>query len=853
MRLSHFRLTALAAAFAAVAACDSHTAGGPLGTGTGGAGSGSGGLGGEDRTRPLVSIDTPTVGTLINVGDSVLVAVHLRDAGGLASVQIRGVSIRGSADLGTAVITDRYEPLTAPATGKFRAGLRDTVVRRYLKPKTPIDTVQDSVVVIAIGTDAAGNLDTATSRLNIVAGPKVITLSPASGDSVRPGTAVRVQIRATHGEDIARIGVRVTGEASWPTPLDVTRDTTFGASARDVSFTASILIPADAPGRGRITIMPFARDVNQIPGSATPIHLFVQAGPSPLPRVTQVVPARAEITDTIVINAGGGDGIRSIGFEARDSNTVIRRDSVLFTAPFGSPQRIAVPMNLPTSAQGRRITITSFAIDATGRYGFSVPATANLPQGEAARALADTSVIVYGRTFKLPRTGIAGDLAVDVTRGNVFVSNTSFNRLEVWSSASRAFDANGVAVGSEPWGMTISALDPNELLVANSGGTNISRVDISAGAASSIRENLGERILTRNTYIYVVTETREEQTGKIRLQLTGPFSYSDRPQYIAQSAGGRIYYSTKPTSTNTAGTIRWLDPALDVPDPQQIWQYGDAVQSAGGGVQYAIFNVDSIAVLNTPASSPEWDKIRVWDHPYGERTGTLTAFDSTVTGVIAGVRAAGNSDAFTVANLNIASLALTDTTFVAASGNAAWIGFGEGNTTSRAGRLMLVNDPGGAMPGLFSPGVTVRDILDNASERVFGLALDLEGTTVAAHGAQSYFAAIQDPFHLRLQGKYDSFDTGAGIAFHPDANGVTTPEAARLAFVASSNGSIELMDAAYYINRGRLNIKGNLYGPLRVTHRFASDPAEVVLKVFGLTTDGLVVIDLRAADIKAGP
>ena len=112
---------------------------------------------------------------------------------------------------------------------------------------------------------------------------------------------------------------------------------------------------------------------------------------------------------------------------------------------------------------------------------------------------------------------------------------------------------------------------------------------------------------------------------------------------------------------------------------------------------------------------------------------------------------------------------------------------------------------------------------------------------------------IDQPFHLRLQGKYDSFDKGAGIAFHPDANGVTSPNNARVAFVASANGTIEMMDVAYYINRGKLNIKGNLYGPLRVSKRFPSDPADVVLKVFGLTSDGLVVIDLRAADIKAGP
>jgi hypothetical protein len=166
---------------------------------------------------------------------------------------------------------------------------------------------------------------------------------------------------------------------------------------------------------------------------------------------------------------------------------------------------------------------------------------------------------------------------------------------------------------------------------------------------------------------------------------------------------------------------------------------------------------------------------------------------------------------------------------------------------------MLVKDDGGTVPGLFSPGVAVQDLIDNAAEPVFGLGLDRLGKTLIVHGAQSYFAAIEDPFHLRLQGKYDSFDVGAGVAFHPNADGVTSPEPERVAFVASSNGTIEVVDAAYYVSRGKINIKSNLYGALRASLPFPTDPPNVVLKLFGLTPDGLVVIDLTAGDIKPVP
>ena len=138
---------------------------------------------------------------------------------------------------------------------------------------------------------------------------------------------------------------------------------------------------------------------------------------------------------------------------------------------------------------------------------------------------------------------------------------------------------------------------------------------------------------------------------------------------------------------------------------------------------------------------------------------------------------AGGSDAEAVLRLDISTLALTDTTFTAASGNRNWIAFGEGHRTG-AGRVIMVADSAGPVPNFFSPLVTISDLTDNASEQVFGLALDLNGGTVASHGSQSFFSTVSDPFHLRLQGKYDSFDNGAGIAFHPNAAGTLTPMSA---------------------------------------------------------------------------
>jgi hypothetical protein len=172
-------------------------------------------------------------------------------------------------------------------------------------------------------------------------------------------------------------------------------------------------------------------------------------------------------------------------------------------------------------------------------------------------------------------------------------------------------------------------------------------------------------------------------------------------------------------------------------------------------------------------------------------------------------------------------------------------------------RVIVVADsipaPTAIRPQFLSPRVTVRDLTENASERVFGLGLDQHGANVMAHGLESYLSEVGNPFHLRLQGKYDSKDDGAGVAFHPLANGRNTNVNSRLAFVASSSGQIEAVDVAYFINRGTYSLKYPIYGPLRASLPMAGDDPSVVLKLFALTQRGLVVIDITQADIKAGP
>ncbi|HEV8446453.1 MAG TPA: hypothetical protein VGQ44_06525 [Gemmatimonadaceae bacterium] len=845
------RLAGLAAGVVIVASCDTTAPGAGVsvapngnGTGTNSSGSSSSGNG------PSITIDSPTVGTLINVGDSVFVRVHLHSEKGLKSASMQGFTAKGSVDLGTFTLTSRYGLLTVPNGGAFRTGLKDTTVRRYLKQSNPADTTVDSLVVVIGATDAAGAADTAMRSVFIVAGPNVTIVAPNNGDSIPAGVGLSVSARAQSGNGVGRIDIRVQGESNWPTKLDTTISQVFSNNPRDVTFSSTARIPSNAPIRGRITVSATSLDGNRQPGSGPPVVAFVRSANSAQPRVTQVVPAKIEASDSVTVNATG-DAITLLGVIVRDSaGNTLQTDSLTLSAPFNANAKGSVALNLPRSLQGQRLGITSFAVDQAGRVGYAVPVSRASAEGNIATALMDTTLLVYGHTYALPQQGTIGDITVDAARGNVFLSNTNFNQLNVWqtSATGKGFSSAPIAVGSLPWGMVISN-NPDTLLVANSGGTNISRVYIGSTVASNMREDLAHRILTRNTYLYNISVTRDALTGKIRLTANGPISYSDRPQYIAQAKTGRIYYSTRPTPTNPAGTLRWLDPSLPVPDPRQIWQYGKTPESTVE--QYVLMNVDSIAILQALPNDTASDKLTVWDHPYGQLAGSIAVQNADpVLAVAAAV--AGGSDAELISHLDVGSLALQDTNFVAASGNKQWIAFGEGHTGG-AGRVVMVADSAGLVPNFFSPEVTISDLTDNASEQNFGIALDKTGLTVASHGLQSYFAMVSNPFHLRLQGKYDSFDDGAGIAFHPGANGVLTPQDQRLAFIGSASGNIEVVDIAYYIRRARLQLKNSIYGPLRVSLPMPGDPPDVILKVFAISQQGLVVVDLTTADIKPGP
>jgi hypothetical protein len=75
---------------------------------------------------------------------------------------------------------------------------------------------------------------------------------------------------------------------------------------------------------------------------------------------------------------------------------------------------------------------------------------------------------------------------------------------------------------------------------------------------------------------------------------------------------GDVFYSTKPTASATAGTIRRYDPYAN--ESQQVWQYGSKFSTAKGSI--TVFHADSVFV-QVSSDSTRPDLVYICDHPYG--------------------------------------------------------------------------------------------------------------------------------------------------------------------------------------------------------------------------------------------
>ncbi|RMH21080.1 MAG: hypothetical protein D6701_03025, partial [Gemmatimonadetes bacterium] len=453
---------------------------------------------------------------------------------------------------------------------------------------------------------------------------------------------------------------------------------------------------------------------------------------------------------------------------------------------------------------------------------------AALPTGETVAedraGLRLQRTVVAGRTVVLPEGGLILDAAVDTVRRQLYLSNHDRDRIEVFKLDTEQF-TEAVPVGSEPWGLWLNRAG-DTLLVANSGGTNVSNVALGATDGSEVpREDPLRRFLTPDVVLFDV-ETRIDDAGQVRYLVTfipdaQPPGFSDRPQFLAVDSTGRILYSTKVTELGDFGTIRKAFVPAGGVDPEVVILTDHATLTSNPDFS-AIGNVDDVFA---GTFSDGVGNITIVDHTPGDLSSTVT-FGPDTLDTAANAAIGGGSDIVFIpgARWSVPALGFSDTTFVTASGDGGWVVFGEGSVEP-VGRIIMYE----AGADRVSDVIEVTDLMTNAGETVRGLGLNYDGTLGVARGFQAYFFTTD----LRLQGVGDLPDGGAGAVLHPlhanavslsNPTGVYDPNT-HLAFLGTGEHTIDIIDTFHFFRSGRIFIRDVVSGPLRATLPFPEDNA----------------------------
>jgi hypothetical protein len=664
------------------------------------------------------------------------------------------------------------------------------------------------IQVIARATDGAGN-ESKADTLSLAAGnvtpPDVRITSPASGTTVVAGKNVLLGFSARSGLKVKYVGFRVTGAV---TAAD---STALGSPLRDsVSTLDTLAIPANASGQATVTSFVIDSTGQRFNGSSIALTVASPSSVTSTPVVSFGHTSRVEVTDTIQVSASDISGIKVLGYEVRDSTgTLVAADSAVFDGSF-TPLFKTFRMNLAVSSFPAKRYLQAFARNGSGA------STRAYAGGATARI--DTVTVVAGVTHALPNGGTVADAYFHPRKDRLYLSNIARNRLDVFNMAQQSFDAQGIDVGSRPWGLAPwpanrDGSPGDTLLVANSGGTTVSYVNLNgAGAGREVY-----RYGLPNIVAYSVTSERSATTSEI-IRVRRVYDFSDRPQYIAATCQGAVgptvpcgdvvlVYSTQPTAGQT------------LPFPNQ-----GTVRSENLTRQTSHFFFEQ-AIGTTAGRS---DTLEIERFPAKDSRG---AFNGVYAQLVKPE----------VVTVRVAELAFRDTTYVRNSGNFQRAVVAEGGAVENS-RALLYDVTRGLEPvrqeidlGV-SPSTEVRDFIANTSTTIFGAAINFDGELAAIRGNAST-ALIGST--LRLQGLMSTTTANPGFDFHPRNAGTNSTPATRLAFAASAEPQIEIFDTFCYQRVAVLPVRDPIIGPIKSARR---QNGQIVL--VGATARGVVIANL---------
>ena len=797
-----------------------------------------------DTVRPGDTIQVPAKVPILTVavGDSVFVKTHVMDNRGVVSLSLTGVAKRGNPLLGTDTVVARYTPRTVALPQS-----KDTVITRYLRAATPIDSTGEYVYIIVTAADSAGNKRADTTQVRVVSGPRVSIFTPASNAVTSPNKQLTIQVHAQGGQGVKVLGYRALGV--FNDSNSTTAGPVNGKLLDTLTYTNTVTIPA-ATVPGTFAITAFAVDSTGNPSAAIPgVVVTVQPiGVSDVipPLVQFTVPLRVEAGDSISVTATDPSGILKVGFIARDSaGTILVGDSVNFGGA-GTYISHKFRLKLDTITTFPRIVkVEAFAVDnATPTPNRGVSSFSGAPK--AAPADQDTLTLVAGLTVALPQGGRFGDAIVDPNNQTMYLSNTLLDQLEVFHLASNSFGAP-IRVGSQPVGLALWPRDTlgnnrDTVIVANSGGTNLSIVDVAAG------RELRRHVLP--DYIVQTVKTQPTAAGGIQI-LTTNYDLADRPQYVGATcrhltAGACdsvvAVYSTAPTPAQPGpftnrGYLAWENLSNTAGrSGHLLWELAQAGTDT----------IQIISVRDTLPGQPIRDTI------LGAGIGAL---------------------------VNLSTLAFQESTFVRNSGDFNHSVIGEGGFNQGFARAVsfdarqpvvtsinppcALRNPAGVTLGFLncditydngtSEGTFVSDFLVNRAAKVLSVGTNFNGRTnvVRADSIYVFNYALKQVGLLQTVGSNPGMDVDPANKFDPmqPAGGAAGYNNDRLVLAARSDAAIDVFDTYWYQRVATIPIRDTIIGPVRVAK------VSGVLVLAGVTSRGIVVVRLPnfANPFPAGP
>jgi hypothetical protein len=730
------------------------------------------------------------------------------------------------------------------------------------------------ITIIGRATDGAGNFneDTIVVFLSNVQALSVTLVAPTAPAFASSGKNIPVEVHAQQLGGIERIGFIITPRNAVVDPSTPPTDSlVFTPPARqppDTFYTDTLTVQ---PGFTSFTVTGFALDAGGRRAFSNTITVTVQTPGNDVtpPVVSHTISSRVEVNDNLTVHATDPSGIKVMGFRVDTALAAVPPftgvvplkfvlDSSMAAGNLTAVDRVfALALPLADSGLPKSVVIRGYACDlATARncaYSqTSTVITGSPPRRAPARAAAasggvDTVVVVAGTTHPLPFGGHIADAIYNSNRRELYLTNDVLGRVEVYNLGTNTFDANGIiTAGPVPWGIalwpvdTLGAYDPNRIVVADAGGTELSILDAST-----------RRLLWRQALPNFLIEKYSIQVvvGFTRAVIT-VHDVSDRPQYLGTvcrvTSGGStchadsIYaiYSTTPTQSSSSpfngkATLR-MEKLINTTDTTRMfshlfWELGALGQNVTG---------DTLRIVMIRPS-------------FGQSAVVLTACRQVT--------------------IDFGSFGLGDQTFVRNTGNFTHGFIGEGGTVTTAfarvfaysaKRLLTRPSNSCLMGGVIaesgtddqdfgmSPGTHVSDFISNTGVHVSSIATNFNGlTNLVRAGTDSTYYLDEG---LRLWGTSAVGATTPGMdmnynhKFEPGGScGVTCGGGSgilseRMVFTASPDTSIVAFDTYFFNRQRKIAIRDPIIGPLRV----ALDVSTGNQYLFGITTRGLVVVSL---------